>query len=300
MTSGMLAEAGKELETEKDWEMFKNGVAANVKMLEGMHYVHPTNNDLLFALLKAYTGMGFGISETQGLKDKLLEKDDSPYFRQAIVEYSKAMDYGFRYLYDNGVKYEELIKSVREEGGVQAYLDNELGNSDEKVEAAFYLAQAWGALINLERSNMFMMSQLGVIKGMFDWACGKKPDLANGGCGLFYGAYEAGRPVMLGGNPEKGKEYFERAIKRYPSNMLIRVAYIEYYLIPQLEEDVYQVQKAFLSKKAREFVASQDMGQLMKQKGFVPGTGNKSRLNLYNAIAFKRFNTIRRLEKEIF
>ena len=61
---------------------------------------------------------------------------------------------------------------------------------------------------------MGLVSNLPIVKGLFDWVCSKSPNINFGACDIFYGAYQAQRPLMLGGNPEKGKEIFLKVEKK--------------------------------------------------------------------------------------
>ena len=55
-------------------------------------------------------------------------------------------------------------------------------------------------------------------------------------------------PVMLGGNPEKGKIKFLEAIDKFPDNWILRTALLRYHSIPQEDEDEFAAQSKFFSK----------------------------------------------------
>ena len=294
--TGVLKTAAKEMETESNWYLFKDAVPASLKTLEGLLFVDPTNKVLLLSLLKGHTIYGFGVGETLYLEDNYVNNQSTLNKEQAVAFYARAVQYGMRLLAELGISYDDIIKASKSTThNISSLLDQELNpeNVMDK-EAVFFTAQSWGGLINLQRSDFFLMSQLGVVKDLFDWSCRHDPNINFGSCQVFYGTYETGRPKMLGGNMEKGIAHFQDGIKNHPDNLLIRTAYLQSYVIPAMDEKEYSVQKEFLTKK---------FSQLDKVWNHGPnGELNikKSNLNLINAIARKRFEAIVKNEDEIF
>lgn len=295
-TADLLLEASPQPETEGNWDALREGLPANIKLMEGLLYLEPENEKLLIALIKGYAGVAFAVHETLYLKDQLKDKEASHHRQQAIVHYSKALEYADRYLQEQGTSLSELFKRMNEPKGVVETLEDEVDDGDEDLQAILFTAQSLGALINLQKTDMKMISHLPLVKGMFDWVCAKKPDINFGSCHIFYGAYEAGRPRMLGGSPEKGKRIFLDLINQYPSNWLARVTYIQYYLIPMGDEKGYREQRNYLDD-ATERHYEQLRWTLSKEKS---SEFEKERLRAYQSVAIKRFEIIRQLEKDIF
>ena len=141
------------------------------------------------------------------------------------------------------------------------------------------------------------MSNLASVKTIIDWVCKKNPDFDYGSCDLFYAVYEAGRPAMLGGSLERGQKIFLKTIKKYTHNLLARVSYIQYYIVPTMDEVLYAKEAEFLKKELihwRESLNQGTRGPLNKK--YV----KHSEFNLFNSIAEKRFNIIEKYKKEIF
>ena len=197
-----------------------------------------------------------------------------------------------RYLAGKGVSLEELHRSLRKPGGIQKLLEDKLDDNLWEVEAVFFTAQSLAGLINLQKQNIALIGELSLAKGLFDWACGLRPNIHFGACDLFFGSYQSSRPRMLGGNPKEGRKIFERAIKRYPQNYLIRIAFIEHYIIPMGDESLYKKQKFFLEKVLVDY-----RNGLIWNPTHPP---NSSPLRIYQAIALKRFELLKQHEKEIF
>lgn len=293
-TSGMLYKATEEMETDGNWENFKSGAMGNIKLMEGLLYMAPGDDDLLASLTKAYAGYAFGVYETQYLADKLSENDNEENLNQAVYNYSKAVDYGLEYLDEQGVSWTEIKKNI---GDVKKLLKDELGTGKQDLETVFFTGQALGSLINLQKTNMALITLVPIVKGMFDYVCEIEPDFNHGACGIFYGSYEASRPKMLGGNPAKGKEIFLKTIKEHPHNWFARAAFMEQYIVPMVDEDEYETQKEFLEEAVESF------DKEMRWNPFKTKTGEafkQENLRVFQALALKRFEIIIKYEKEIF
>lgn len=291
----ILKDSSLELNTEPNLDFFEKSTPANLKMLEALWFAKKSNEDLLALLVKGYGGFAFGVHETKFLEDQILGNDDGSQHKQdAIYLYTKAFDYGVKFLEENGVKYSTLISK---EAAVRLpqVLESNLSSSD-KI-GAFYFAQSWGGLINLQRDNVEMLSHLGAVKAIMDWVCKDNPDFEYGSCSLFYAVYEAGRPAMIGGNLKKGQKIFIEFIKKYPENLLARVAYVQFYIIPTMDEVLYAKEAEFLKKEFINWSGVKDLSK--RTKGTKKYLENKQ-FNLYNAIAMKRFKIIEKLKSEIF
>ena len=293
-TSSVLGEASAEIETETDWELFKNGLPGDLKLMEALLYEDPENSTLLSTLAKGYAGYAYGFYETMHLKEKYSEADLTPYRTQASAAYARAIKYGFRYLTGRGVDVGALSAGNKK---ISAILDAQLSTSNKyDIEAVFYTGQSWMSLINLNRDQPKLLGQMPRVKGLFDWVCKAKPDYQHGACDIFYGAWESSRPRALGGNPKKGKAIFLKAIKKYPHNLMIRSYFVEQYIIPSFDETSWKEQKRYLTKALR----------AQKTKVYIPGQekvnvkGVMPNAQLFSAIALKRFQTVLRYEKDIF
>lgn len=291
-TAAILEQASIEMETEKNWNLFKDALPANIKMIEGMLSIDPQNEKLLLGLIKAYSAYGFGVNETLLLEDKLVDVDDSIHRQQAISNYTKALTYGFRYLSKLGISFEAITE--QQDNNVIKKLINEKVGNDRDLEAVFFTAQAWGSLINLQRTNISLFAQLNSVKNIMDAVCERKPEINFGFCYLFNGAYEVGRPKMLGGNPEKGKIIFEQYNASHSENLLSRVFFLEYYVIPNQDKELFEKVMNELDGKVIDFKNSMNYGHYVAYREV-----SNDRINIFNAIAVKRFEIIKKLKNKI-
>ena len=279
------------LTKEGHWEFFKESAPANLKFMELLWQQDTDNMALLGILVKGYAGYAYAVPETLSFGEELAGNDASEAKKDAIYFYTRALDYGLLYLEKKGIKRSELLGLNEEKltKKLKAELD------DEDSVPVMYLAQAWGSLINLQKDNVALVSQVPKVKVLFDTVCARSPKIEHNSCEIFYAQYEASRPQMLGGNPKKAEELYRAAIKKYPRHLLIRLGYIQYLLLPAMDQDRYEAEAKTLRE---EIVKWSDLNR--------DGLENKSEykdasdLNLYNAIARKRFEMIEKNKSKIF
>ena len=297
-TSPIFYKASNGMQAQNDFENFEKSVLGTLMLTEGLLSLKPGDMNFLATLTKGYAGYAFAVNETYFLDDLYAEKDKSVHKDAAVVNYSKAMDYGLQYLAKEGLTYQMLQKSVTEKEGVVGILEDKMDDDMRDLEVVLFTAQSLASMINLQKDNMTLVSQLPIAKGMFDWVCSKKPDIHYGACDIFFASYEAGRPSMLGGNPEKGKEIFLKLIQKQPHNWLVRVAYIQFYVIPQSEDGEYSSQKFHL-EKFTELHRKQKIWMPENKAAADPAFG-ENMMRVYQTLAIKRFEYIKKHEKDLF
>lgn len=289
--SPMFRDSSDKLTREGNWNFFKEAIPGNLKFLELIYHSDPSNIILLGVLTKGYAGYAFTVPETLAFADELADKENSPAKKEAIYFYTRAFDYGLDYLSKKDVSRADLLSLDETDLGEK--LNSELGDDD--VSTVIYTAQAWGSLVNLQKDNVALVSQVPKIKAMFDWACMKKPDIDFGVCDIFAAQYEASRPRMLGGNPEKAEQLYLNAIKKYPQHLLIRIGLIQFVYLPAFEKEKYQEQAKILKA---EFKKWEDVNRdTLEDTSEYKGSRD---LELFNAIAKKRFEIIEKNKIKIF
>lgn len=296
--SSLLYNASNEAEAESNYEVFKNGVPGNLMLMEGLLAETPDNQEILLALTKGYAGLAFAVNETDMHNEEWSEAKTETGKNQALFNYTRALNFGLRYLKSQKIELNDLLLKMNEPQGIAHLLEKNLADNEKNQEIILFTAQSFAALINLQKDNISLVAQLPVAKSLFDWVCMKNPQINYGTCDIFYGAFEAGRPKMLGGNPEKGKEIFLRAISNHPHNWLIRTSYMQYYLIPQNDADGFQLQLEFLKSRQAEFNAFHVYSSDPAVK--TVNWNKESRLRLYQSLALKRFELMEKYQKSFF
>ncbi len=293
-TARVMEKGANQINHDPDWHFFKQAAPANIKMIEGLSFANPDNDKLLAMLAKSYGGYAYGVLETLNLDDALKDREKLFYKDQAIGAYTKSLNYGLKYLERKGIKKTDVFS--KEAAAKLPILLEEKLDSDDKT-AVFFTGQSLGGLINLQKENVLLISRIGAAKALMDWVCQRDMDFEGGACHLFYALYEASRPAMLGGNLEKGKKLFKKFIKEHPYNLLGRVSYIQYYVIPMMDEVEYAKQREAL---IREFSIWEKVKNAGAQDSRVENYLKRGHLNLFNAIANERFKIIEKNKDNIF
>ena len=296
-SSGLIYSSSEGLLAESNYEIFKSGVAGNLILIEGMLAQSPKNLNLLSTLNKGYAGLAFAVNETQMYEEEWGELKSEQGRKQALLNYSRAMNFGFRYLKENKIELSDVISLMNDARGIQQLLNKNLSDDKRDLEVVLFTAQAMAALINLQKDNMGLVSQLSAAKGMFDWVCSKNPSINYGTCDIFNGALEAGRPQMLGGNPAKGKEIFLKSISQHPHNWLLRTSYMQYYLIPQNDEAGFKEQMLALKVFHEDFEKYYIYSNSEKVE---TGWNREENLRFYQTLALKRYELMNRFQKQFF
>ena len=102
--SNLMYEASRDMETEPNFELTKSAMAPNLKLLEGLLSQAPKNRELLLTLNKGYTALAFVVNETDMLEEEWSGKTTEDNKKQALKNYTKAMNFGMRYLETKSIK----------------------------------------------------------------------------------------------------------------------------------------------------------------------------------------------------
>jgi hypothetical protein len=276
---------------ERNWDFFAKSSPSNLKLTELLYLEDKDNLRMLGILIKGYAGYAFAVPETLYLDAKLSGKEGDEHKRDAIDFYTRAFDYGVQYFGKKKIKVSDLL--TLPEDKLKKKLKSELDEDD--LLAILYLAQSWGSLINLQKENITLVSQAPRVKILGDYGCSLKPDAEHGFCDLFAAQYDASRPKMLGGNPERARETYAKAFAKYPKNLLFRVSYLEQLIVPAMDEEAFALQEKILTSEIQDW-ESLNRDEMRDQSSF----GNSREINLFNAIAKKRLQIILKHKSKIF
>ncbi|MEM9623698.1 MAG: TRAP transporter TatT component family protein [Pseudomonadota bacterium] len=98
------------------------------------------------------------------------------------------------------------------------------------VPVMYALATSWAGWIQANSSDFSAIADLSRVKSLMLRTSELQPDYENGGVFLYLGIFETLFPPSLGGNPEAGRAYFERAIEySNGANLLAKVAFADQY-----------------------------------------------------------------------
>jgi hypothetical protein len=292
-TADVIQAGSDEALTEGNYEHFKAATPANLKLLEGLWFSDQKNKTLLGLLVKGYSAFAFAVAETEALEDILLEKAKSQKIDQVLMLYEKAIYYGEKYLQESGISKKELWNKE-----FPSKLKNRFNEQLDKEDyvTVFYFGQALGSSINIQRQNLVKMSFMNHSLQTLNYICEKEPSIEYGSCDLFQAVLMASIPSIMGGSQVKARKMFKKLIKSRPTNLLAHLSFIQYHIIPMMEEDEYFGEMAKLQKKIGHWYGLQ---KGMKTK-YTRLYERDRFFNLFNAISKERYKTLKKLKNELF
>jgi tetratricopeptide (TPR) repeat protein len=219
--AGMIEIGMSAVYEEEDLELAKVSIEANLKLLEVLLKNDPENDRLKLLLAQGYGSYALGFVED-------VDKERAKYF------YLKGRNYALEVLKKNKILAKKINQSLQD-------WEKGLEKTDRKwVPALFWSAFNWGGYINLSLDNPRAIFDLGKVEAMMRRVVELDESYYFAGAHLFLGSMAGARPKLLGGDPEKAKSHFERAIQLTDGRFLMTyVYYAKYYAIQTLNEEKF-------------------------------------------------------------
>ncbi len=219
--SGIFSYSIEALYDETDLQLAEQATGSNLKLLEGIHLADPSNKDLLVLLTQGYASYSLGFIEDVSVG-------------RAKMFYLRARDYGLDRLrlteaFKDSIplKEDEFIARLQK----LTYKD---------TPALFWTGFAWGGWINLSKDDPQAIFDLGKVKAIMSRVLELDETFFYGAAYLFFGSIYGSLPRMLGGDPEKAREQFERCLAISDNKFMLAYVYLaRYYAQPTLDEALF-------------------------------------------------------------
>jgi hypothetical protein len=110
----------------------------------------------------------------------------------------------------------------------------------EDIDPLFWAAFSWAGWINVSISDPQAFVDLPKVQIMMQRVLDLDESYFLGAPLLFFGSVWGMKPKMLGGDPEKAKEFFERNLEITGENYLLTyIYYAKYYAVKTLDEELF-------------------------------------------------------------
>ena len=208
VTSGLAEDLASTILNSQDVATVREGIPAYLIMIDSFLRGSPDNPDMLLAASRL--NGAFSVF-TEGERSQLLTAKSLDYaFRAGCIENADLCD-----LQDDKFKaYQIKIDDL----------------SDDDVATAYAIAVAWASWIQAHSDDWNAIAQLSKVKYLMERLITLNESYDNGGPHLYMGGLETVLPASMGGNPEKGKMHFERAIVLAEGQFLMtKVIYAQNY-----------------------------------------------------------------------
>lgn len=231
-SSSLLPRFSQAVLEECDPVLAEQTMPANLKLLEGLLKSDPQNPALLHSLSMGFCGYSLLFVE---------EKDP----QRAAQLYLRARNYGLRALGKKGPLLADLQTGEPEIRSILISLDK------KKIEILIWTTAAWINWINLNLDQPEALAQISNVELCLKHCLETDDTYLYGLPNLLKGAMLAGRPALLGGDLQKSKVYFEKAMTFSQGRfLLVHYYFARYYAVQAQDQDLFLdlVQKATLVK----------------------------------------------------
>lgn len=206
---------------ESDLEIGKSAIEADLKLLEALLKSDPENTRLLLYATQGFASYSLGFVE---------DVDEN----RARQLYLRAQNYGLQALKKNDA-FKKALKSDFSafENALQKFNKND-------VPVLFWTANAWGNWINRSMTNPNALAEMPKVEAMMKRVLELDEAYFYGGAHLFFGTIYMVKPIIMGGNPEKAREHFEKCLTFSRKQFLLPyVFYARYYAAQLMEEELF-------------------------------------------------------------
>jgi hypothetical protein len=219
-TASLLEDVAKASYKQSDLNLIRRGMPSYLMLIDGMVEALPDNKRLLISAAQLYAAYA----------SAFFQDEDNAY---AGVLYTRARNYGLRALKQCGFKnpatgpFEEF----------EAHL-HDVGKKD--VPCIFWAASCWGSWIGMNQDSMEAMAELPRVELMMKKVLELDQAFYYGGAHVFMGALEASRPKVAGGDLNRARDHFLKAIELGNGKFLMtQIYYAEYYAKKAFDRELF-------------------------------------------------------------
>jgi hypothetical protein len=235
-------------ESEWDFDLVEVALPPNIKTVEGFLQSGPGNPDLLLMASQAYTSYGLII-----LEDHLEQVEEDSPAATALTQRTREMylrghRYGLRLLDTTRPHFSDAFAKGQEE------LERALKSCTRAdVVGLFWSGMPLASAINVSRDDVAMIALVSKAKAIVARALELDETFYHSASHMILGALHGSMPKTLGGDPDKAKRHFTRALELTGRRfLLVQVMYAKTVAVqlqdrPLFEKLLGEVLKADLS-----------------------------------------------------
>lgn len=237
------------MQEERDVGLAEKAIPASLKMLDGLAKEDPENVWILENLAEGFCSYAFSFLE-----------DTEP--ERASGLYLRGKNYALRAL--------EIQSQGRKWSGLSF---DEFSKQLKRVKPAqqaslFWMGQCWGSWLSLNLDSVEAFSDLPRVDLLMNRVLELNPKFHHAGPHLFLGAFYGARSRMLGGNPDKSRDHFEKALKITEGKyLLVSLLYSKTYAVQNQDREFFEMQLKKVLNTSEDVLPEQRLAnQVAKQK----------------------------------
>ena len=219
-TATLLEDIAKSANKQSDLRLIREGMPSYLMLIDGMVEAVPGNERLLITAAQGYASFAAAF-----IQDK--DKD------YAKVLYGRAKIYALRALEQIGFQdpltrpfddFEQALNTI----------------SKREVSYIFWAASCWGNWISLNQGSIEALAELPRVELMMKRVLKLDEGFYYGGAHIFMGILNGSRPKIAGGDLERAKEHFLKAIELGRGEFLnTYIYYARYYAKRAFDKDTF-------------------------------------------------------------
>ena len=219
-TASLLEDVAKASSKQSDLMLIRQGMPSYLMLIDGMVEALPDNKRLLISAAQLYASYA----------SAFIQDTDKEY---ATTLYARAKDYALRALEQNGFK--NPATRPFDDFESRLYV---LGKKD--VPYIFWAASCWGSWISLNQGSIEAMAELPRVELLMKRVLELDEAFYYGGAHIFMGVLDASKPRVAGGDLNRARDHFLKAIELGDGKFLMaRIYYADYYAKKALDGELF-------------------------------------------------------------
>ncbi len=237
------------MQEERDPKLAEQAIPANLKILEGLLKQDPDNTWILENLAEGFCGYAFSfLEDTEPARASSLYERGKNYALRATILRTGRKKW-------QGLPLDEWSRAL-----------NEVDVSHQP--ALFWMGQCWGSWLMQNLDSVEAFADIPRMERLMVKVHDLDPAFHHAGPHLFLGAFYGGRSKMLGGDPEKSRHHFEKALELTNDKyLLVRLFFAKTYAVQNQDRELFESQlQAVLQAPADLFPEQRLANQVARQK----------------------------------
>lgn len=219
-TASLLEDIAESASKQSDLRLIREGMPSYLMLIDGMVEAVPDNEHLLITAAQSYASFAAAF----------IQDEDKEY---AKVLYGRARNYAIRALEQIGFN-NPLTRPFDDfEQALNAL-------SEQDIKYIFWAASCWGNWISLNLGSVEALAELPRVELMMKRVLKLDEGFYYGGAHIFMGILYGSRPKIAGGDLERAKEHFLKAIELGRGEFLFTyIYYANYYAKKAFAKDSF-------------------------------------------------------------
>jgi hypothetical protein len=210
-SASLFRRASVAFDEQSDYELARQAAPAFILQFEGVLRVVPDDEDVLFSACKSWSSYAFGfIEDEMQAAEARGDLDEAERQRvRARRMYLRARDLGLRLLDQMTSGTSAATRAGPE--SLEKFLETEFEDGDD-APALFWTGYAWGAAIDISRDDPALVADLPLARVLVERSVDLDESYQHAAGHTFLGYDDSVFSPALGGDPESGRQHFERAL----------------------------------------------------------------------------------------